>query len=116
MPQVDPATIDKFRKAYGQIIVKSWSDPAFARRLQNDPKAVLREFGIEVPADLVVKVTHTPPNEMHLAVPPKPGAELDEEHLKQVAGGATMGTAGSMGTAACPVSSASTMGTAFCAG
>ena len=112
MAQHDHASIDRLRKAYGQIIAKSWSDPAFAKRLQSDPRTVLKEHGIEVPAGVEVKVVHSGPNEMHVPLPARPSGELDDEHLKNVAAGYSVGTAGSFGTAGCPISSAGTLGTA----
>jgi hypothetical protein len=116
MPQHDHASIDKFRKAYGQIIAKSWTDPAFASRLQRDPRTVLKEHGIDVPDGVEVRVVHSAPNEVHMPLPAKPSGELDDEHLKNVAGGYCVGTAGSIGTAGCPVSTAGSLFTAGSAG
>jgi len=114
--QVNKAQIDKYRKAYGQIVAKAWKDPAFANRLKSDPKAVLKEHGVEVPANVSVKVVSSGQNELHIPLPQKPGGELDDEHLKQVAGGECASTAGTAGTAGCPVSSASTAGSTGTAG
>ena len=41
---------------YGKVIAKAWSDTAFKSRLLSNPKAVLIEAGVEVPAGVSVKV------------------------------------------------------------
>jgi len=112
----DQPTIDKYRKAYGQIVAKAWKDQTFANRLKSDPKGVLKEHGIEVPKDVDVKVVHSSLDDLHIPLPAKPKGQLDDEHLKQVAGGASAGTAGSISCAGCPVSTAGCAGTAGTAG
>jgi len=113
MAKVDPSA---HSKQLGAIVAKAWKDPAFASRLKSDPKAVLQEHGINLPKNTKVTVLENTDKVIHLAVPPRPSGQLDDEHLKQVAGGGTTSTAGSAGTAACPVSTASSAATAGTAG
>ena len=56
-----------------QIIKKAWEDPGFKQQLLDDPKAALGQaFGIEVPADLGLKVLVETPSAYVLVIPPKP--------------------------------------------
>ncbi|MFD0672813.1 NHLP leader peptide family RiPP precursor [Cohnella sp. GCM10027633] len=56
-----------------QIIKKAWEDPAFKQQLLADPKTALQQaFGIEVPADIGLKVVAETPSEYVLVIPPNP--------------------------------------------
>jgi hypothetical protein len=65
MPDV---TSDKFLHAYGAILVQSWGNPAFKKRLKSDPARVLKEFGLDPEG---AKVVLEPPG------PPSPNATPD---------------------------------------
>ena len=39
-----------------QVIVKAWTDPAYKARLLADPRAALRELGIEYHEDIALEV------------------------------------------------------------
>src|SRR3954464_9530728 len=45
-----------FVKSYPQILTNAWSDDTFKQRLQSDPKSVLSEYGLEVPASATVDI------------------------------------------------------------
>ena len=68
------------------MVAKAWSDELFKKRLLADPAAVLKEHGIEVPAEMAVKVVEDSAEVVHFILP-SPPVELSEEELKQVAGG-----------------------------
>lgn len=71
-----------------QLIAKCWADEDFKMRLLANPAAVLKEYGLEIPPGLQVKIVEDTPQVCHLTLPPKPTAdELSEEELERVAGG-----------------------------
>jgi hypothetical protein len=78
----------EFEKAWGKMVAKAWSDQAFKARLLADPAAVLKEHGMEVPADVTIKVLEHSAKVLHLILPEHP-TELSVDELSQVAGGAT---------------------------
>ena len=72
----------------GQLLLKVWQDPTFKRRLVADPRAVLQEEGLPVPAGKAVRVVEDTAETMHLVLPHKPAeGELTDDQLEQVAGG-----------------------------
>ena len=77
------------KNRYGELISKCWGDAAFKQRFLTDPKKVLAEFDIEVPAGLDVKVVENTGNMMYLTLPTKPNRdELSDNQLDAVSGGA----------------------------
>ena len=81
------------------------SDEDRLREVEERPKDVLREHGVDVPTDIDVSVV--PRDTFHLAMPPDPNQALQDEALIAVAGGGkTMGTVASAGTVPSCVSSA----------
>jgi hypothetical protein len=107
------ATVDHrdYSKKLGAIVVKAWTDPQFANRLKQDPKAVLHEHGLMTPTGSTVTLLQNTDKLIHLPIPPKPAGTLADEHLAQVAGGGTDGTVGTASTLSCPASTAGTAGT-----
>ncbi|MBA8827508.1 hypothetical protein FHX42_004904 [Saccharopolyspora lacisalsi] len=45
---MDSQTRSDFVNAYTKVLTTAWNDEAFAARLESDPKAAVREFGLEV--------------------------------------------------------------------
>jgi hypothetical protein len=45
-----------FVKGYTKILTNAWSDDTFKQRLQSDPKSVLGEYGLDVPASATVDI------------------------------------------------------------
>lgn len=45
-----------FVKGYTKILTNAWSDEGFKQQLQNDPKPILAEYGLDVPADANVDI------------------------------------------------------------
>lgn len=90
-----------------QFMAKVWSDPQFKQRLVQDPAGVMREQGIEVPQGIDVRVVENTENVFYLVLPPRPSEEISDEQLESVAGGNTLGSAGTvstLGTVSCPAS------------
>ena len=81
--------MEQFQKEWGKVVAKAWSDELFKKRLFADPKTVLTEHGIEVPADVNVKVMEDSGKTFHLILPERP-SELTVDELSQVAGGGNL--------------------------
>ena len=93
------------------------SDEDRLREVEERPQDVLREHGIDVPADMEVSVVLNTHDVFHLAMPPDPNQALNDEALMAVAGGKTASTvssAGCIGSFVSTVSSAGSAGTAGC--
>jgi len=73
---------------YGQLIAKAWSDEAFKKRLLADPKAAMKEVGMDAPEGVEIEVVESTQEKAYLVIPPKPVGELSDEDLDKVAGGA----------------------------
>ena len=56
-----------------QIVERSWANEEFKQAVIEDPRKVLAEAGIELPAGLDVTVVENRANHIHLVLPPKPG-------------------------------------------
>ncbi|HXE72790.1 MAG TPA: NHLP leader peptide family RiPP precursor [Candidatus Nitrosotenuis sp.] len=84
-------------KNWSRLVAKVWSDEGLKKRLMADPKTVLREHGIQIPAGMNVTVHENSPSQLHIALPARPGAdtELAEHELEAVSGG---GCCQSLGT------------------
>ena len=77
-----------------EIVKRAMKDEAFRERLLSDAKATIqKEFGVEFPEAMTVRVHEDSPTVINLVLPPpldlSTGRSLSEEELKQVAGGAT---------------------------
>ena len=53
-------------KQWGRIVAQAWVDEAFKERLLAEPKAVLQEYGIAVPAGSGVRVLELPEQAAYL--------------------------------------------------
>jgi len=72
---------------YAQLVARAWRDAAFKARLMANPKAVLHEMGLAVPAGVEVEVVENTAQKITLVLPAAPSGELSEEELDRVAGG-----------------------------
>jgi hypothetical protein len=76
---------------WARIVAKAWADESFKKRLIADPKAILKEQGLEVAPGVQLKVIEDTENLHHLTLPPKPAeGELSEEELSMAAGGISL--------------------------
>ncbi|NEX17842.1 MAG: hypothetical protein C1943_14795 [Halochromatium sp.] len=66
----------KAKTVYGAAIAKSWKDASYKQRLIDDPKAMLKEEGLDVPADVSVKVLEDSDQIKHIALPP----DMHQDH------------------------------------
>ena len=77
------------RNQLAELFAACWKDEALKARFMTDPKAVLAEHGIDVPADMKVDVVENSDKTVNITMPAAPhGSEsLSDEDLASVAGG-----------------------------
>ena len=77
------------RNAMAELFAACWKDEALKARFMSDPKAVLAEYGIDVPDGIDVNVVENSDNTVHITMPQAPAGagELSDEELSNVAGG-----------------------------
>jgi len=114
---IESADFDANLGGFREIVAGFHSDPGFRAKVENDPSAVFREHGIDLPSNVAVKVVANDAENLYVVFPPDPNGELSDELLESVAGGSTFGSVGSAATAsslvcACAPSSASTLSSA----
>ena len=92
-----PQNTDK-RNEYLKIVAKAQADEEFKKRLLDVPATVLKEYGIEIPEGMTVKIVEQKENEIHFILPVKPSKthELTDDDLETVA------AAGSLSGGMCP--------------
>jgi nitrile hydratase alpha subunit len=52
-----------------QVVARAWLDPVFKNRLIHDPALVLREYGIDVPEGVELRVVEDTDDVIHLHLP-----------------------------------------------
>ena len=74
-----------------QLFAACWKDEALKARLMSDPKAVLKEHGLNVPDDLDVKFVEDADETVHITLPAPPAEheKLSDAELSNAAGGTT---------------------------
>lgn len=70
-----------------QVIARCWSDKEFKARLIEQPRAVLAEHGIDLPADADICIHENTEACFHVVVPERP-QELDDQQLGDSSAGA----------------------------
>ena len=77
------------RNKLAALFAACWKDEALKARFMADPKAVLAEHGIDVPANIDVNVVENSDNTVHITMPAGPtgAGELSDVELNNVAGG-----------------------------
>ena len=78
------------RNQLAALFAACWKDEALKARFMTDPKAVLAEYGIDVPANINVNVVENTDNTVHITMPAAPAGaegELSDEELAGAAGG-----------------------------
>lgn len=84
------ANKEEMQKSFSKIIAKAWTDDEFKVKLMSDPKAALKENGVDVPDGINLKIVEDTPTLTHLTLPERSrakGGELSDEDLDRVAGG-----------------------------
>ena len=77
------------RNKLASLFAACWKDEALKGRFMSDPKAVLAEHGIDVPANIDVNVVENSDNTVYITMPAAPSGagELTDEELSNAAGG-----------------------------
>lgn len=70
-----------WQKQWSLLVAQAWSDDDLKRRLVADPALVLREYGIEPPQGVELRVVEDNAAVRHLVLPPSPAGELSDEEL-----------------------------------
>jgi Nitrile hydratase, alpha chain len=94
IPSADVTVTGRMLSLEAQLITQAIQNPAFRQKLLADPKAVLAEQGLEVPADVQINVVQETPSQYYLVLPALEASEgvteLSDEELEAVAGGANL--------------------------
>ena len=77
------------RNKLADLFAACWKDEALKHRFMADPKAVLAEYGMDVPDGMAVNVVENTDNTVHITMPAPPSGYLDlsDEELSHAAGG-----------------------------
>ena len=65
------------KNALARLFAACWKNEALKARLMSDPKAVLKEHGLDVPDGIDVKVVENADDCVHLTLPAPPAGFLD---------------------------------------
>jgi hypothetical protein len=68
------AELNDQHRLWAKIVAKAWADEDYKQRLLNDPAAVLKAEGVEVPKGVEFKCVEATENLAGLVLPPKPTA------------------------------------------
>ena len=77
------------RNQLADLFAACWKDEALKQRFMADPKAVLAEYGMDVPDGMAVTVVENTDNTVHITMPAPPsgGMDLSDDELSNAAGG-----------------------------
>ena len=77
------------KNALAQLFAACWKDEALKARFMADPKAVLKEHGLDVPDGMDVKVVENADDCVHITLPAPPAGDhdLSDSELGNAAGG-----------------------------
>jgi hypothetical protein len=80
------------RNALAELFAACWKDEALKARFMTDPKAVLAEYGMDVPDGIDVNVVENSDNTVHITMPMAPSGhqDLSDEELSAAAGGISL--------------------------
>ena len=81
------------RNQLADLFAACWKDEALKQRFMADPKAVLAEYGMDVPDGMAVNVVENTDTAVHITMPAPPSGfmDLSDDDLSNAAGG-SLGT------------------------
>ena len=77
-------------RKWDRLVARVWADEAFKQYLKDEPAKVLKEYGLDVPTDLEIRVLENTDRVHYLTLPAKPvqpPADLSDGQMETVAGG-----------------------------
>ncbi len=80
---------EELQKKWAKVIAKAWSDPAFKKKLLQNPEATLAQEGLPIPKGVHVEVHESTNKVLHLNLPHRPEGELSEDKLLKIAAAAS---------------------------
>ena len=91
------------KNSLARLFAACWKDEALKARLMSDPKAVLKEHGLDVPDGIDVKVVENADDCVHITLPAPPAGHMDlsDDELSNAAGGTKMGCSVTMSYLVC---------------
>ncbi|MFI5334953.1 MAG: NHLP leader peptide family RiPP precursor [Chlamydiales bacterium] len=81
---ISKAEMDKFRKAWAEVVARAWKDDLFKRKLLTRTNEALKEYGLAVPAGVNLKILEETSTSTYLVLPNKPQEELSETEMKKM--------------------------------
>ena len=81
----------QFSEIRAKIIARAWKDPEFKKRLIQNPKAALKEMGVQIPDNVKITIVEDKNNSYTFVLPTAATSskeELTEKELGMIAGGA----------------------------
>ena len=83
------------RNQLADLFAACWKDEALKQRFMADPKAVLAEYGMDVPDGMDVNVVENTDNTVRITMPAPPSGhrDLSDDELSNAAGGNQRGCA-----------------------
>ena len=80
---------NQLRNQLADLFAACWKDEALKQRFMADPKAVLAEYGMDVPDGMDVNVVENTDTTVHITMPAPPSGAMDlsDEELNNAAGG-----------------------------
>lgn len=77
----------QLQSKWQKVIAKAMVDQIFRLRLMKNPREALKDHGIELPANINLKVLEETADTKYLVLPREGAGKLSEEDLKHIASG-----------------------------
>ncbi|WOJ93370.1 NHLP leader peptide family RiPP precursor [Congregibacter variabilis] len=77
---------EQANELFSQVVAKCWADDDYKQKLINDPAAVLKAEGVEMPEGVSLRVVEDS-EQLHTIVLPAKPTSLSDDDLDNVAGG-----------------------------
>jgi hypothetical protein len=75
-----------WQKQWGMIVAQAWSDDSLKAKLLENPESILREYGVEIPYGIELRVVEDTAEIRHLVLPTSPAGEMADEELNCAVG------------------------------
>ena len=77
------------KNALAQLFAACWKDEALKSRFLTEPREILKEYGLDIPDNMDVKVVENADDCVHITLPAPPAGVMDlsDTELSKAAGG-----------------------------